>query len=131
MSMGTVHDDIKHIYDRAPTYEMWSRAGNLIGEKILKPELLAHPFKIRDHGDKSMTCGCDERLYHNVMLPNGDVSLCCMDYGLDQIIGNMFEQEYNDVIPEPYEVFKLCNLCENAVDVNSIFIKEERKMYNV
>lgn len=131
MSMGTVHNDIKHIYDWAPTYEMWSRAGNLIGEKILKPELLAHPFKIRDHGDKAMTCGCDERLYHNVMLPNGDISLCCMDYGLDQIIGNIFEQEYNDVIPEPYEVFKLCNLCENAIDVNSVFIKEERKMYNV
>lgn len=131
MSMGTVHNDVRHIYEWAPTYEMWSRAGNLIGEKILKPELLAHPFKIRDHGDKQMTCGCDERLYHNVMLPNGDISLCCMDYGLDQILGNIFEQDYNDVIPEPYEVFKLCNLCENAIDSTSRFIQEERKAYNV
>jgi tetratricopeptide (TPR) repeat protein len=135
MCMGTIHESVKPFFEGAKVTEhtqMWSRAGNLIGERILKPELKDQNFLMIDHGpDKKMTCGCDERLYHNVMLPNGDVSLCCMDYGLDEIIGNLFTQEYNDVIPDPYEVFKLCNKCENAIDVNSSFIKAERKMFNV
>lgn len=131
MTMGTVHEAVRHAFPQAPTYSMWSRAGNLIGERLLKPELNEQDFLYVNHGDKHMTCGCDERLYHNIMLPNGDVSLCCMDYGLEEITGNLFEQDYNDVIPNPYEVFKLCNQCENAIDVNSRFIKEERGLYNV
>lgn len=135
MCMGTIHESVRHMFTNARVTEhtqMWSRAGNLIGERILKPELNDQTFYMVDHGpDKKMTCGCDERLYHNIMLPNGDVSLCCMDYGLEEITGNLFEQEYNDVIPDPYEVFKLCNKCENAIDVNSSFIKAERKMFDV
>jgi FkbM family methyltransferase len=132
MSMGdTVHESIRHIFSTAPTYAMWSRAGNLTGERMLKPELRDQQFLSIDHGDKQMTCGCDERLYHNIMLPNGDVSLCCMDYGLEEICGNIFESDYNDIIPDPYEIFKLCNKCENAIDVNSRFIRAERASYNV
>jgi hypothetical protein len=98
---------------------------------MLKPELQHQQFLYINHGDKNMTCGCDERLYHNIMLPNGDVSLCCMDYGLEEICGNLFESDYNDVIPDPYEVFKLCRQCENAIDVDSRFIRAERALYNV
>lgn len=132
MSMGTVHEKVRHAFpDPVHTGEMWSRAGNLFKERMIKEELKREHFNSVDHGEKNMTCGCDERLYHNVMLPNGDVSLCCMDYGLDAITGNLFEQEYNDVIPNPYEVFDICRKCENAIDVESRFIKAERKMYNV
>jgi hypothetical protein len=135
MCMGTVHESVKPFFQNVRVTEhtqMYSRAGNLLGERILKPELNEQTFLMMDHGpDKKMTCGCDERLYHNIMLPNGDVSLCCMDYGLEEITGNLFEQDYNDVIPDPYEVFKLCNKCENAIDVNSNFIKAERKMFDV
>jgi len=30
-----------------------------------------------------------DRIFRNVLLPNGDVVLCCMDYGLDHILGNL------------------------------------------
>ena len=30
-------------------------------------------------------------LNYNVLIPNGDVQLCCMDYGLDAKIGNLLE----------------------------------------
>ncbi len=33
-----------------------------------------------------------------VVLPNGDLVLCCMDFGLKHIIGNIFEQHYNDIL---------------------------------
>lgn len=131
MSMGTVHEKVRHVFPDAPVYDMWSRAGNLIGEAIIKPELQKEFFNTIDHGTKDMTCGCPERLYHNIMLPNGDISLCCMDYSLDAIIGNIFEQEYNEVIPDPYSTYDICRKCENAIDVNSLFIQSERKQYNV
>jgi len=33
-----------------------------------------------------------------IVLPNGDLALCCMDFGLKHIIGNIFEQHYNDIL---------------------------------
>ena len=118
MSMGEVHADVKHIFPTAHIPTFWSRAGNLLGEAIIKPELqkFQDRFKHMDHGDQEMTCGCIEDLYHNVVLPNGDVSLCCMDYGLKHIIGNIYDQEYNDIVPKPLSCFKLCQTCENGVD---------------
>lgn len=38
---------------------------------------------------------------HNVLLPNGEVLMCCMDYGMTGIFGNLFVQEYKDVINSP------------------------------
>ena len=116
MCMGTVHESVRHVFPEAPTYQMWSRAGNLLGESIMKPELLNRKdeYKSVYHGEQPMTCGCLEKLYHNIMLPNGDVSLCCMDYGLEHILGNLIEQDYEDVIPFDNTCFNLCRFCENA-----------------
>ncbi|OSS42373.1 hypothetical protein DESAMIL20_1926 [Desulfurella amilsii] len=33
-----------------------------------------------------------------VALPNGDLALCCMDFGLKHTIGNIFEQRYIDIL---------------------------------
>jgi hypothetical protein len=133
MCMGTPHECVADIISSAQVPDMWSRAGNLLGEAILKPELmnLKNHFGSIYHGEQDMTCKCDERLYHNVLLPNGDVSLCCMDYGLDHILGNLLEQEYNDILPEPYSCFKLCRFCENGISPESDFVKEEKKNYNL
>jgi FkbM family methyltransferase len=122
MSMGPVHSDVKHIFSSAHTPEMWSRAGNLLGEAIIKPELakIKDRFKHMDHGDKKMTCNCTERLYHNVCLPNGDVSLCCMDYGLKYIIGNLLTQEYDNIVPKPLSCFTLCQRCENGIEPHKL-----------
>lgn len=118
MSMSEVHEDVKEYFPDANIPDFWSRAGNLLGEAIVKPELekIKDRFKHIDHGDQKKTCGCDEELYHNVVLPNGDVSLCCMDYSLSQIIGNLYEQEYEKIIPEPKTCFSICQRCENGVD---------------
>jgi len=118
MSMGPVIEHIRYIFPEAHTPEMWSRAGNLLGEAIIKPELdkIKDRFKHKGFTDKPLTCGCDEKLYHNVVLPNGDISLCCMDYGLKQIIGNLYTQEYDDIVPKPKSCFLLCQSCENGVN---------------
>lgn len=117
MSMGSVHESVRHVFDGIRPSEMWSRAGNLTHETILKPELLnlKDSYRTIYHGEQDMTCNCDEKLYHNVLLPNGDVSLCCMDYGLDQILGNLLIQEYDEIMPSPLSCFKLCRFCENGI----------------
>jgi FkbM family methyltransferase len=119
MSMGNeIHNSVRHIYPTAHVPTFWSRAGNLLGEAIIKPELekIKDRFNHMEHGDKNMTCNCIETLYHNVLLPDGRVSLCCMDYGLEQILGNLFEQEYDDIIPVPFSCFNLCSHCENGIE---------------
>lgn len=130
MAMGDVHKDVNHIFESAIVHEMWSRAGNLIGEATMKPELLnlKDRFKSVYHGEQNMTCKCDERLYHNILLPNGDVSLCCMDYGLKNILGNLFTQDYNEIIPKPHTCFDMCRYCENGISIDSELIKHERSL---
>ena len=131
MCMGTLHEKVKEqgIWDEnlVHTPQMWSRAGNLRGEAQLKPELrqFMDTPTVFDVSKKAkglykegeLTCGCIEDVYHNVLLPNGDVSLCCMDYGLEEITGNLYEQSYEDAIPENNQSFKLCGGCENAIPI--------------
>lgn len=117
MAMGKeVHEKVSHIFDSAEVPVMWHRAGNLLGEAILKPEVMNYKDRFHSvfHGEEKRTCGCIERLYHNVLLPNGDVSLCCMDYNLESILGNLYRQNYNDLLPKPYSCFDMCRRCENG-----------------
>jgi radical SAM protein with 4Fe4S-binding SPASM domain len=37
------------------------------------------------------------RLKVNVLLPNGDVTLCCMDFGQKHVIGNLFQDSFEDL----------------------------------
>ena len=45
----------------------------------------------------AVTCAFTPFYDQNVCLPNGDVVLCCMDYGLKHKIGNLFEQDYYEM----------------------------------
>lgn len=60
---------------------------------------------------------------HNVLMPNGDVLMCCMDYGMTGIFGNLFEQDYDEVIYSEaackmrdtlFEGESICRHCSNA-----------------
>jgi radical SAM protein with 4Fe4S-binding SPASM domain len=41
---------------------------------------------------------CSLGMRCNIMLPNGDVVLCCMDYGLQYILGNIFQSDYETLL---------------------------------
>ena len=128
MCMGTVHEKVLPYFDEAPIPSMWHRAGNLLGEAILKPELMNVFDRVQTiyTGEDPMTCDTYERLYHNVLLPNGDVSLCCMDYSLEEIIGNLFEQGYNEILPMPFATFDMCRRCENGCKPDDPKFKPEQ-----
>ncbi len=56
------------------------------------------------------------KFYHPqfVLLPNGDVSICCMDYGLWHVLGNLSVDDYADIRQNflaRRRTFKLCSLC--------------------
>jgi hypothetical protein len=40
---------------------------------------------------------CGPKIDHNILLPNGDVLLCCMDYAQKHVIGNLLKMEYSDL----------------------------------
>lgn len=44
-----------------------------------------------------ITCPMTSRFNQNIMLPNGDVYLCCMDWSLQHRLGNLFESDYESL----------------------------------
>ncbi len=120
-----VHEAVRHIYPSASVPTFWNRAGNLVGEAMLKPELdkIKERWKSYPESKDPRTCGCIEDLYHNVLLPNGDVSLCCMDYSLDYILGNLNTQDYDDIVPVPNTAYDMCRRCENGVPLKDVQIQ--------
>ena len=129
MSMGDIHADVEPIFNASNRYDMWSRSGNLIGEAMLKPELLniKDRFKTIYHGEGDHTCNCKEKLYHNIILPDGRVSLCCMDYGLKVILGNLFTQDYEEILPKPFTCYDMCRFCENGIKADDPSLDNERR----
>lgn len=61
------------------------------------------------------------RWHHNILLPNGEVYLCCMDFGLKHRLGNLLEQPYAEIYAEGERLMvakhedMICARCEWAI----------------
>jgi radical SAM protein with 4Fe4S-binding SPASM domain len=52
-------------------------------------------YKVKHHRGYGF---CEMRYMHrHVVLPDGSVSLCCMDFGLQHVLGNLLNVDYNDL----------------------------------
>lgn len=68
---------------------MFDRAGNLNHPQLIKKEYPSGP----------LSCSlCGPKLDHNVLLPDGTLLLCVMDYGMKHILGNLLENSYEEII---------------------------------
>jgi hypothetical protein len=116
VSMGTVPENIRHIFPEVQHAVMFSRAGNLQKEELLKPRLveLRDKYITTDNGEGDISCASPEGTHHTVVLPNGDVTICCQDYELKHVLGNILQQEYTDLVPEINTAFEICRYCENG-----------------
>lgn len=78
--------------------------------------------------------GCRMNLCRNILLPNGDVTLCCMDYGMQHILGNLLSSDYGSLFcgKEFLKIKKglkdesldiLCRYCDKLAYDVSLFAK--------
>ncbi len=78
-----IHPLVKPLVKKVEYWRLFDRAQNLGGEdKSVRRK--------RRRGK----IGC-RRLRYNILLPNGDVVICCMDYGMQHVIGNLLESDYS------------------------------------
>jgi MoaA/NifB/PqqE/SkfB family radical SAM enzyme len=82
----TVHPVVERLlHTDIDREQLFTRAGNI---------------KIKNRsipGRKKGRIRCERNLRQNVLLPSGDVLLCCMDYGMKHILGNLKEQDYESL----------------------------------
>lgn len=85
------HPDILGIIaGRLKVYvELYDRAGNLDEND---PNLV-HVFKTG-----RLYCSWSKRLDHNILLPDGTIVLCCSDFGLEYVLGNLDKEDYSDIM---------------------------------
>lgn len=83
----------------------WSRAGTVWDRPVIEG-----PFECLFAG---------KRFDHNVVLPNGEVYLCCQDYGLVHSLGNLYSAPFDALNREDY------TLASNEVDSDMICRKCE------
>lgn len=100
-----------------------TRAGNIEIEGRSTPERLTGELAL-----------CP-RIYQCVLMPSGDVALCCMDWTLEHVIGNLLEDDYDALFegPEFQKVLLgqedesidiLCRTCEVARTKKQVLLEQ-------
>jgi hypothetical protein len=130
MTMGKLHPKVQQlIKKRIQKTKMWSRAGNLRLKTYPPiPPRLKGPIFCRSAGNL---------FNHNILLPNGDVIVCCMDYGMQHILGNLVSSDYTSLFDNKdfYKLQKglnddsidiLCRYCENASPLEEYNLAEKK-----
>lgn len=119
LNPAETHSEILHVLDEERIFHepANSRAGNISSKIVQEPK--KHIGAIQ----------CDRGLNSNVLLPNGDVSICCQDFGLQHVIGNLFANSYEQLFSskeyktvseglKSEESGTLCRFCEYAIKTN-------------
>jgi len=109
---GDLHPLLKDLenYFEIDVRTLNSRAMNILLEKT---EKVPDEINIR---------GKCPRIYQNVLLPDGSLGLCCQDYGLDDIVGNLVDNTWEEFENSEHvkDIRKngsdLCDYCEEGID---------------
>jgi MoaA/NifB/PqqE/SkfB family radical SAM enzyme len=81
----------QHAVDFAQ-FQIQDRAGNLNTEKV--KARMSTPVTTAAKPNGKLRC---DRIYQNVLLPNGDVVLCCMDWSAEHVLGNLKRDRFEDL----------------------------------
>ena len=123
---GVLHPDLApYVGNKLAPFSGHTRADSLnleqIGEQLIQ---------LTPHNDFSLTCKSTPFYDRNVLLPNGDVVLCCMDYNLTHILGNLLTQTYEEVMQgKPLQdlidineepEFNKCSICKSCENVTRL-----------
>ena len=102
--------------------ELHDRAGNVESEYV----------ESKCNKGTIVCINCDNSIHHNVLLPDGTVLLCCMDYGMKHILGNLLTQSYEEIheSEEAKRIIRgmaddreliLCRTCVNARNIDEVY----------
>jgi sulfatase maturation enzyme AslB (radical SAM superfamily) len=122
---GIVHPDLQPIVGQLAGWVGHTRADSLDVEQI-KGQLIS----ITPHNEFSLTCRSTPFYDRNVLLPDGSVVLCCMDYNLTHVLGNLLTQTYDEIMQgKPLQdlitlneapEFNKCSICKSCENVRKI-----------
>jgi hypothetical protein len=116
-SVGPPHPDVLAVIDDVvDTRLLTSRAGNLPNLDVFGLVTVGLSVGHRRNPSSPIVCRKD-RIFRNVLLPSGHVALCCMDYGLEHVLGNLLESDY-DSLHRSEQFLRVLN--ESTVGGNNI-----------
>lgn len=107
--VGDLHPYVKDIVPHSHTICISDRAGNLRVDapNVVKAEQTG---KLKCNAFLSVPDGA------GVLLPNGDIQVCCQDFGLEHTFGNLFIQSWEEIMNSA-ERKKFCaSLLDEASD---------------
>lgn len=100
--IGSLSKDIADLVPHARKEPILNRANNVDSGIALPIERIKGDINCWVTGN---------RFNQNVLLPNGDVVLCCMDFRLKHKLGNLFQNSYDELMisPEVEQIKKSLN----------------------
>jgi hypothetical protein len=122
---GVVHEFLHPYVKQLAGWQGHTRADSLDPEQVKGQALSVTP-----RNEFALTCRSTPFYDRNVLLPNGDVVLCCMDYNLKHVIGNLLKQTYEEIFAgeQLAEIIKMneaagfdkCSICKSCENVTRI-----------
>ena len=116
--LGDISEKIKNEVKKIRVRPTFSRSNN------------ADPEVVENYPRQKGIISCStsgNKFNQNVLMPNGDVYLCCMDWSLQHKLGNLFEQSYEELHKsETYKkiglsmqdesIETICRYCARCID---------------
>jgi len=107
---GDVHPDLYDLVGKLRGFQPISRADSLDNSKNIDrvsgkdPDDEPRPRKNITRLNGRIRCKPMPKLNHNMLMPNGNIQLCCMDYGLKHTLGNLLKSDHASLFQS--DVFK-------------------------
>jgi radical SAM protein with 4Fe4S-binding SPASM domain len=127
MSDDGVHPAIKHLPGVGVSHG-WSVAAHDRAGTLDATKLKEQPIKFSPRHEHPIKCSKTDLYNQGVLVPNGEVLLCCMDYEKKHVMGNLTEHSYEELLTGPamqrlkelnalphYTSESLCKSCLDAI----------------
>ena len=126
---GRVHPSIAHLVPELASFSPIDRAGSLPENEVFLAQD-NEPQKLEN--DFPLFCKSSPFYDRNVVLPNGDILICCMDYSKKHVIGNLLDQSMVEILNgealskiiddnelDGYVSSSICKQCNNVARLNN------------
>lgn len=132
---GVIHADVVELVGAVSNpFAPNSRAGSLDVGQIEGQRITRAP-----RHEKPVMCKYTPVYDKNILLPNGDVVLCCMDYDKKHVIGNLLDQSYEELFTSQafldlvrinetagYSDKSICKSCSMAIPLKNTSAVNEK-----